>query len=114
MEVVTRLAIADASTLLREGLKRLLDDVNDLLVVGLAANDVETMELVEQKNKTDVLLLDLNIPKLEAVPILLAMKLGESLQSTTPFPSSFSAKRVTKLVNSGLVAGAGMISSSFR
>jgi len=74
MEVVTRLAIADASTLLREGLKRQLDDVNDLLVVGLAANDVETMELVEQKNKTDVLLLDLNIPKLEAVPILLAMK----------------------------------------
>ena len=40
MEVVTRLAIADASTLLREGLKRLLGDANDLLVVGLAANDV--------------------------------------------------------------------------
>ncbi len=40
MEVVTRLATADASTLLREGLKRLLGDANDLLVVGLAANDV--------------------------------------------------------------------------
>jgi len=74
MEAVTRLTIADASTLLREGLKRLLGDAKDLLIVGLAANDVETMELVEEKDKTDVLLLDLNIPKLEAVPILLAMK----------------------------------------
>ena len=59
MEAVTRLTIADASTLLREGLRRLLSDAKDLFIVGLAANDVETMELVEEKDKTDVLLLDL-------------------------------------------------------
>jgi DNA-binding NarL/FixJ family response regulator len=70
---VTKLAIADASALLREGLKRLLHDTKDLLVVGETANDVETMEVVEQV-KPGVLLLDVNIPKLEAVPILLAIK----------------------------------------
>jgi len=73
MDSTIRLAIADANTLLREGLKRLLDDVKDFLVIGEAANDVGTMDLVE-KLRPDVLLLDLNIPKLEAVPILLAIK----------------------------------------
>lgn len=73
MDFTTRLAIADANTLLREGLKRLSQDVKDFLVIGEAANDVETMDLVEQL-RPDVLLLDLNIPKLEAVPILLAIK----------------------------------------
>ncbi len=72
-DAVTRLVIADANTLLREGLKRLLQDAEHLLCVGEAANDVETMELVEE-NKPDILLLDLNIPKLEAVPIVLAIK----------------------------------------
>ena len=72
-DAVTKLAIADASALLREGLKRLLQDTKDFLVVGETANDVETMEVVEQA-KPDVLLLDLNIPKLEAIPILLAIK----------------------------------------
>ena len=73
MESTTKLAIADANTLLRDGLKRLLHDLKDFLVVGDAANDVETVDLVEQA-KPDVLLLDLNIPKLEAVPILLTIK----------------------------------------
>ena len=73
METPTKLAIGHANTLLREGLKRLLHDFKEFLVVGDAADDVETMDLVEQA-KPDVLLLDLNIPKLEAVPILMAIK----------------------------------------
>lgn len=73
MESTTKLAIADPNTLLREGVKRLLDDARDFLVLGEATNDVETLELVEQA-KPDVLLLDLDIPRLEAVPILLAIK----------------------------------------
>ncbi len=72
-DAVTRLVIADANTFLREGLRRLLQDVERLAFAGEAACDVETMELVAQE-KPDVLLLDLHIPKLEAVPILLAIK----------------------------------------
>lgn len=73
MESTIRLAIADPNTLLREGLKRLLYDSPDFLVVGEAVNDVETLNLVEQ-GKPDVMLLDRVIPKMEAVPILLAIK----------------------------------------
>jgi DNA-binding NarL/FixJ family response regulator len=73
MEVATKLAIADPNTLLREGLTNLLHGVKDFLVVGEAANDVETLDLV-QEAKPDVLLLERDTPKLGAVPILLAIK----------------------------------------
>ena len=109
MEVVTRLVIADASTLLREGLTRLLGDAKDLLVVGQAGNDVETMELVEQKNNTDVLLLDLNIPKLEAIPILLALK-EQNLPIKVLILSHFPDE--SKILNSARVGARGYILKS--
>lgn len=71
MELI-KVAIADANTLLREGLKRILAAERDLLVVGEAADEVEVAEVVE-RTKPDVLLLDLKIPKQEAVPILLEL-----------------------------------------
>jgi two-component system, NarL family, response regulator DegU len=73
MEAVTKIAVSDVNTLLREGLKRILPEAKDLTIVGEAANDVETMQVVEEV-RPDVLLLDLNIPKLQAVPLLLAIK----------------------------------------
>jgi len=73
MESIVKLAVADPTTLFREGLKRLLLDTKNFVVVGEATNDVETMDVVEEA-KPDVLLLDLNIPKQEALPILLAIK----------------------------------------
>jgi len=78
MKLVKKLVIADPDTLLRKGLKAILPAMKDFVVVGEAANDVETMKVVRQV-KPDVLLLDLHIPK-EAVPILLAIK--EQILST--------------------------------
>jgi len=66
-------AIADATTLFREGLKRVLAAQSDLLVVGDAADDVEVADIVE-RTRPDVLLLDLEIPKRKAVPTLLKLK----------------------------------------
>ena len=73
MPALTKVIIADGNNLLREGLKRLLQDAKDIQVVGEAPNDAEAMQLIE-KAPPDILLLDLNIPKLEAVPLLLAIK----------------------------------------
>jgi len=67
-----KVAIADENTLLREGLKRIFSAESDLLVVGEAADEVEVAEVVE-RTKPDVLLLDLEIPKRGAVPILLEL-----------------------------------------
>jgi len=67
---VIKVAIADANTLLREGLKRIFSAESDLLVVGEAENEFEVTEVV-QRTKPDILLLDLNLPKRGAVPILI-------------------------------------------
>lgn len=72
MELI-KVAIADANVVLREGLKRILAVESDLLVVGEAADNVEVAEVVE-RTKPDVLLLDLEIPKRKAVPVLLELK----------------------------------------
>lgn len=73
MELKKKLVLADSNTLLRQGLHRILAEAPDLLVVGEAIDDVEAIELTAQA-KPDVLLLDLVIPKLEAVPVLLAIR----------------------------------------
>src|SRR5438046_9668091 len=106
MEVVTRLGIADASTLLREGLMRVLGDKKDVSVVGQAANDVEAMALVEQRNHVDVLLLDLNIPKLEAIPILLALK-AQNLATKVLILSHFTND--SKILNRSKVRAPGYV-----
>jgi DNA-binding NarL/FixJ family response regulator len=70
---VIKVAIADANTLLREGLKQIFAGENDLLVVGEAADEVGVAEIVE-RTKPDVLLLDLNVTEREAIPVLLELK----------------------------------------
>ena len=77
MEAVKKIVIADSSTLLREGLKRLLPEMKDLCIAGEAADDMETMKVVED-TKPDILLIDLHIPKMEAVPILMALRERQS------------------------------------
>jgi DNA-binding NarL/FixJ family response regulator len=73
MELKKKVVIADSNTFLREGLSRILTEMKDVLVVGEATNDVEAVEVTAQTTP-DVLLLDLVLPKLEAVPILLAIR----------------------------------------
>jgi len=108
MEFTTKLAIADPNTLLREGLQRLLHDTKDFIVVGEAMNDTETMDLVEQA-KPDVLLLDLNIPKLEALPILLVIK--EQKSPTTVLILSH-LRDESKILNSARAGARGFILSA--
>ncbi|MEX0802513.1 MAG: response regulator transcription factor [Candidatus Binatia bacterium] len=108
MEGMIKLAVADSNTLLREGLKRLLNDSDKWVIVGEAANDVDTMDLVEEV-KPDVLLLDLNIPKVEAVPILLAVK--EQNLPTKVLIMSLSSDE-SKLLNSARAGARGYILKS--
>lgn len=70
---IIKVAIADANIILREGLKRILAMVSDLLIVGEAADEMEVAEIVE-RSSPDVLLLDLEITKQRTVQLLLEMK----------------------------------------
>lgn len=76
MEAVKSIAIADNAALLREGVKRLVAEMEDLSIAGEAADDMDAIKVVED-TQPDILLLDLYIPKSEALPVLNALRAAQ-------------------------------------
>ena len=68
-----RILIADDHSIVREGLKQLLELEEDFEVVGQASNGVETIEKVKE-TKPDVLLLDINMPIMNGIKALKKLK----------------------------------------
>jgi len=68
-----RIMIADDHSIVREGLKQLLELEEDFVVVGQASNGVETIERVKEL-KPDVLLLDINMPIMNGIKALKKLK----------------------------------------
>jgi YesN/AraC family two-component response regulator len=61
-----KILIADDQTLMRDGLKTILDLEDDFEVVGTACNGREAYELVKETNP-DVILMDIRMPILNGV-----------------------------------------------
>lgn len=68
-----RILIADDHSIVREGLKQLLELDGDIVVVGQAGDGYECLSLLN-KLKPDVLLLDINMPNLDGLKVLNIMK----------------------------------------
>lgn len=68
-----RLVIAEDHTILRQGLKALLSSNPDLEVVGEAQDGIEAIRCVE-KTKPDLLLLDLNMPRMDGISVIRDIK----------------------------------------
>lgn len=63
-----RLLLADDHTIMRDGLKLLLDTQADIQVVGEASDGVEALELA-RKLKPDVALLDVAMPRMNGIDV---------------------------------------------
>ncbi len=61
-----RVVIGDDHAVVREGLRRILDDRDDIKVVGEAANGAEAVELVREHGP-DVVLLDISMPEKDGI-----------------------------------------------
>jgi two-component system, NarL family, response regulator DegU len=61
-----RIVIADDHDLFREGLKQLLETVDDLTVVGEASDGRQAVFLVE-KHRPDVVLMDISMPEMDGI-----------------------------------------------
>lgn len=59
---VYRLILADDHILLREALAQLINNFEEFAVVATAGNGKEVIDLIENNNKIDIVLMDLNMP----------------------------------------------------
>lgn len=76
MEAI-KVMIADDHSLIREGLRQLLEFDGSIQVVGEAANGVECLENLVKYNP-EVLLLDINMPEMNGIDVLKKMKEDKS------------------------------------
>jgi len=68
-----RLMVVDDHALFRRGLVSLLDEMPDFKVVGQAGDGLQALPLVEQL-QPDVILLDLNMPNMDGIATLRALR----------------------------------------
>jgi len=68
----TRILIADRQPVLRDGLERLLRDARGFEVVGQAADGEQAVELT-LREEPDILLLDLELPRISGLGVLNAL-----------------------------------------
>lgn len=73
-----RVMITDDHSLIREGLKQLLEFDGSIEIVGEASNGVECLEKLKECNP-EVLLLDINMPEKNGIEVLKQMK-AENVQ----------------------------------
>ncbi len=71
-----RIVIADDHSMIREGLKQLLELDGDIIVVGEAGNGEECLEIISQV-KPDVVLLDINMPVMNGLKMLEILRESE-------------------------------------
>ncbi|TVR92778.1 MAG: DNA-binding response regulator [Trueperaceae bacterium] len=70
---MTRVLIVDDQTLVRQGIRSLLELADGIDVVGEAADGVEALERIETL-APDVVLLDLRMPRLDGIGVLEALR----------------------------------------
>lgn len=68
-----RIIIADDHVIFRQGMKRLIDEMEGVEVAGEANNGKELMRLLEQ-TQTDMVLLDISMPELRGIEATLEIK----------------------------------------
>jgi DNA-binding NarL/FixJ family response regulator len=70
---ITRLVVVDDHALFRRGLISLLEEMSEFLVVGEASNGQDAVRVIESV-KPDVILLDINMPVLDGIQTLAAIR----------------------------------------
>ncbi|MCL2719458.1 MAG: response regulator transcription factor [Lachnospiraceae bacterium] len=72
-----KLVLADDHVLIREGIKKLLEFDGSMEVISEAGDGVECLEVLK-KVSPDVLLLDINMPKINGIDVLEEIKTNKS------------------------------------
>lgn len=85
-----KIVIADDSSLLRDRIKSILNNFNDVFVVGEAENGVDALQLIREK-EPDLAILDIRMPEMNRIEVLkkireLKMKVKVCILTNYPYP----------------------------
>jgi two-component system, NarL family, invasion response regulator UvrY len=92
--------IADDHQILIDGIIAVLKSENDIEVVGYSLDGVQVLEWF-QNNKADVLVLDVNMPKLDGIEVLKELKKQNIEQNTIVLSSYDDVKLVKEVLKIG-------------
>jgi DNA-binding NarL/FixJ family response regulator len=100
---VTRVLIVDDHAIVRQGLRRILEDAKGLKVGGEAANGVEALKMMRAE-KWDVVLLDISMPEKNGIDTLkqiMERNKGAKVLILSMYPEDQHAVRLMKAGASG-------------
>jgi len=85
-----KIVIADDSSLLRDRIKSMLNNMNNMFVVGEAENGVDALQLIREK-EPDLAIIDIRMPKMNGIEVLkkireLKMKVKVCILTNYPYP----------------------------
>lgn len=69
-----RVILTEDHNVVRNGIKSILEKENDLEIVAEATNGKQTIELLEQGLKTDIILADVNMPEMTGMEMTVEVK----------------------------------------
>ena len=96
--------IADDHQLMITGIKSTLNDIEDFKIVAEAGNGYQVIELLESGIQVDVILMDINMPKMDGV--LCTKKVAKQFPETKILAiSQYDEKRFVKLMVKNGAAG---------
>ena len=80
----TKIAIADDNQNILEALKNVIDEEEDMTVVGIADNGADTVKIIHESNP-DVVLLDLIMPGIDGITVMEKVREDKSINSKPDF-----------------------------
>lgn len=95
-----RVVLADDHVLVRDGIKSLLEDEEDIDVIDEASNGLEALEVVE-KNNPDVLIVDIRMPELTGIEVVKKLKELNSKVKTLVLSMHDSEEYVVQSIEAG-------------
>jgi DNA-binding NarL/FixJ family response regulator len=95
-----RIVIADDHPIFRDGLRRLVEYEPSFELAGEASDGVDALEVIA-KAKPDILLLDLNMPKLSGIDVLRKLSRARLAMKTIMLTAAIDQPQITEALRLG-------------
>ena len=100
MDKTTRIVLADDHSLVRDGIKALLEEDDNYVVIGEVSNGKEAVQMVLDK-KPDLLIIDIRMPEMNGIEAVEELKKHSSTTKSIILSMHDSEEYILKSVNAG-------------